>query len=154
MLLHRWPIPIALCACRLSAELCIVAKRYKIGLRSVYKSNNVRTTFRLVPFLTPYVHPNPQTGVELGVSFDIGFSAKRRQIEQIFVLRYWEVVWVGFRLAQIPTANTLLTAKFRDLKSPLKKYGQTAADGVTLWIDRRCEVIIVANALKYSVDSH
>ena len=32
-------------------------------------------------------------------------------------------------------------------------YGQTEADGATLRIDRRCEVIEVANTPKYSVDS-
>ena len=32
------------------------------------------------------------------------------------------------------------------LKTPPSNYGQTAADGATLWIDRRGEVIVVANA--------
>ena len=43
-----------------------------------------------------------------------------------------------------------------DHKTSALKYGQTVADVATLWIDRRCEVTVglVANAPKYSMDSH
>ena len=39
-----------------------------------------------------------------------------------------------------------------DLKTPPLNYCKTVADAATLWSDRRCEIIAVANAPKYSVD--
>ena len=67
MLLHMRPIPIALSVC-LSAALCIVAKRSKIGIWCVHVLNrNVGSTIRLVPFSTPWVNLDPQAGV--GVKF-------------------------------------------------------------------------------------
>ena len=44
--------------------------------------------------------------------------------------------------------------KIGDLKTPPLNYGQMIADGATPLIDRRCKVIVVANAPKYSVNSH
>ena len=87
------------------AALSIVAKRYKIGVQCVYMSNrNMGSTFRLVPFSTPQVYPNPhKRGVELEEQyFDIGIPAKRRHIEQHFVLTVWEVVG-RLQLVQIST---------------------------------------------------
>ena len=41
-----------------------------------------------------------------------------------------------------------------DLKTPPLNYNHTVADEATLSSDGRCEVIVVADASKYSVDLH
>ena len=50
--------------------------------------------------------------------------------------------------------NTPTTPKIGDLKNLFLNYGQTVADVATLYTDGRCEVIVVANAPKYSADLH
>ena len=64
--------------------------------------------FRLVPFSTagpPYPAPAPKLewGRIGGSKLDIGMVAKRRQMEQTFVLTGIGKSWVGFRLVQIST---------------------------------------------------
>ena len=46
------------------------------------------------------------------------------------------------------------TPKIWDLKTPPLNYGQMDADEAIVWIDRRCEIIVVANAPKCSLNSH
>ena len=46
-----------------------------------------------------------------------------------------------------------MNLKIGDLKTAPLNYSQKVADGATFRTDRRCEVIVVANAPKYSVDS-
>ena len=60
---------------------------------------------------------------------------------------------MGFRLIQI-RPNATIAPRIGDLKTPSLNYSQTVADGATLGIDRHCEVIVVANAPKYSVDAY
>ena len=68
--------------------------------------------------------------------------------------RHWKVVG-GLSIGANPNSLTLpITPKIWDLKLPPSNCGQTAADGATLGTGRRCEVIVVANVPKYSVDSH
>ena len=56
----------------LSAALCIVAKRCKIGIYCVWKSNrNVGMRFRLVPFSTPRSTLTPQIGGRIGGSHNL-----------------------------------------------------------------------------------
>ena len=72
----------------------------------------------------------------------------RQQIEPNFVLRGIGKALMGFWLVQISTPDTPLTPhNWGSQNSPLN-YGQTVADGETLWTDRRGEVIVVANAPK------
>ena len=67
---------------------------------------------------------------------------------------YWDVVG-GLLIGTNPYPLILpLSHKIGDLKTPSSNFGQTLADVATLWIDRHCEVITVACAPKYSVDSH
>ena len=55
-------------------------------------------------FRPPRSTLTPQMGGRIGGSkLDIGIAAKRRQIEQNFVLRGIGKSWVGFRLAQLTT---------------------------------------------------
>ena len=89
-----------------------------------------------------------------GALFDIWIPAKRRRIEQNFVLKRIGESHVGFRSVQIPTHNTSITPKIGDLKTFHKTYRQTVVDGATLWIDRHCEDIVFANTPNYSVYSH
>ena len=86
--------------------------------------------------------------ISIAIIFDIGIPAKRRQIEQNVVLRGIGKSWAGILLVLIQSPNTSVIPKIGDLKTPPSNYGQTAADGTTLWSDRRCEVIVVANAPK------
>ena len=76
-------------------------------------------------------------------------------VEKIFLLRGIAKSWVGFRLAQLSnpyqSTNTPKTGSFKTSPS---NYGQMVADWATLWFYRRCEVIVIANAPKYSMDSH
>ena len=60
----------------------------------------------------------------------------------------------AFDSCESQPANTLLTPNIGDLKTPPLNYCQTVADGATFWSDGRCEIIVLANAPKYSVDSH
>ena len=69
---------------------------------------------------------------------------------KLCIERYWEVVG-GLLIGTNPNP---ITAKFGDLKTPHLNYCQAVADGAKLCIDGRREVIVVANAPKYSVDSH
>ena len=68
---------------------------------------------------------------------------------------YWEVLGNGgwaFDWCESQPANTTLTPRILDLNPPLN-CGQTVTNGATCWIDRRSDVIVVANAPKYSVKS-
>ena len=61
----------------------------------------------------------------------IEIAAKRRQIEQNFVLTGIGKSWVGFRLVHIQSsqpANAPPNTKILNLKTPLN-YGETVADG-------------------------
>ena len=94
---------------------------------------NVGTTFRLVPFSTPWVHPNPQTGDRIGgLLLYIGIVGKWRQSKILYFFRGIGKSWVGFRLVHSPTLHTLLTSKIGNLRTPPLNYSQTAADGATL----------------------
>ena len=67
---------------------------------------------------------------------------------------YWEVVG-GLSIGAYPNpANTPLTPKIGDLKTPLLNYGQTVADGATFCTDRRCEVIIIIIIIVYRTVFH
>ena len=64
--------------------------------------------------------------------------------------RYWEVMG-GLSIGTTPDPrNSPNPQIFRSVKTPPSNYSQTVADGATLWIDRRCEIVVVANAPKYS----
>ena len=91
----------------------------------------------------------------MGGQFDIGIPEKRRQITHNFVLSGTGKSWVGFQLAQLPgpTPNAPLDPHWDPNYTP-SKYSQAVADGATLVIVRRCEVTVVADASKYSVNSH
>ena len=96
----------------------------------------------------------PEMGANWGVKLDIRIVAKQQQIEQNFVLTGNGKSWANpnplYCIKQLVTHHLSVSG---DLKTPLN-YIQTIADGATLRTDRRCEVIVVANASKYSVDSH
>ena len=96
--------------CRLSAALCVVAKRCKIVLWCVWRSiRNVGLTFRLVPFRSPQSTLNPQALYQIEVAyFDTGILAKR-QIEHNFVLRSIGKLRVSFQFVPLPTPNSPLT---------------------------------------------
>ena len=70
---------------------------------------------------------------------------------------YWEALgsrgWAFDWCKSRPLNTTLIPQNWGSPNSP-SNYGQMVADGATLWIDRRCEVVVVANASKYSVVSH
>ena len=60
--------------------------------------------FNWYHFLPPGFTLAPKSGTGIGLlKFAIGIPAKRRQIEQNFVIRGTEKSWVGFRLAKMPT---------------------------------------------------
>ena len=60
--------------------------------------------FDKYPFLTPNVNPNPSNeGSNWESKLDTGIAAKRRHIEQHFVLSGIGKSWVVFRLAQVTT---------------------------------------------------
>ena len=90
-------------------------------------------------------------------------TAKRCQIVQMYVLGrirkycneiiYIEHAW-AFDWCESQPVNTLITPKIGDIKTPPLSSGQAVADGATLLTDWHCEVIVVANAPKHSVDSH
>ena len=66
---------------------------------------------------------------------DTGISAKRQQIEQTFVLKGIGMLWLGFRLAELPTPSSSLTPqtpKLASAKTLPSNYGQTVAGGTTL----------------------
>ena len=65
------------------------------------------TKFRLVPFLTLYVHQNPPSEGRIGgPQFDIGVAAERRQIEENSVLTGIGKSWVGL-LSVVANPNPL-----------------------------------------------
>ena len=77
------------------AALCIVAKRCKVGISRLQKSNrNVGMTFLLVPF----------SGVELGGGHNLTFEFRPDHGRSLsVVLGGIGKMWVEFRLVKIPT---------------------------------------------------
>ena len=116
----------------ITAKRCqIVQKFVSRGIRKSWVS------FRLARLPTPNSHLTFQT---LTIGDPENFHLQQNGGRERKTM-YWDIrkPYVGFRLVQIPTHLN---------------YGQTAADGATLGTERRCEVIVVASALKYSFDSH
>ena len=94
--------------------------------------------FRLVPFLTPWVHPNPpKWWVELGAKIDSGIPAKRRQMEQNFVLRgIWKVMG-GLLIGVNPNPLTL----------PYPRLGISTLITATWWqMEQHFELIIIVKS--------
>ena len=74
--------------------------------------------------------------------------------EELRIGSYWEVVG-GLSIDTNPDPQHIFNSQNRgSQRPPPSNYGQTVADGITFWIDRRCQVIAVANVPKYSMDSH
>ena len=88
------------------------------------------------------------------VGMDCGQTAADRA--KLCIESYWEVFGLSIGTTHDPYLfpNSPNPPNWGFPKTSPSNYGQTVADGATLWIDRRCEVIVVANAPKYSVDSH
>ena len=61
---------------------------------------------------------------------------------------HWEVVGrlsIGTTLDPLTLPQFSNPPKLGNPKLPPSNYDHTAADGATLWIDRRCEVIVIGN---------
>ena len=157
---HRRPIAITLFlfVCRV-VYWCQTVQNRPIVCIEVEQESWEGARFQLVPFSNPYLHLNPPNGGPI-VGNNIGIAAKRRQAEQKVALRSiglgsrgWAFDWHNSR-----PPNSSLTPQTPQIvipQTPSFNFGQTVADdGATLWIDRRSEVIVPANAPKYSVDSH
>ena len=155
ILWHRWPAPSALSSACLAHCGHMVQGRLIVCM---YRSRIMwGRHFDWCHFRPHRSALAPKRGLNLGGGawFETRIRATRRQIKQNWVLRGIGKSWVGFRLVHLPNSQT--DPQNWGSQNPSSNYDQmvkTVADGATPWIDGHCEVIIVANAPKYSVDLH